>query len=79
MNKRKLSKQAVAIITEYGAAIVIAQIIKENVTAPKRIDKRVAVALATFAIGGIVVAAASKYIQGFIDDIYDSYDRIKNS
>jgi hypothetical protein len=74
VNKRDVSKKTIAILAEYGAAIIASQIIKNNVTAT-RIDKRVAVAVATFALGGVVAAAASKYIQRFIDDLFEDYDK----
>jgi hypothetical protein len=74
-NKREVSKKTVAILAEYGAAIIASQIIRSNVTAT-RIDKRVAVAVASFALGGVLAASASKYIQRFIDDLFEEYDKL---
>lgn len=76
MDNRELTKKIVGYTAEYGTAIIIGAIIKNHVSVT-RIDKRVAVAVATFAIAGVVAVRASRNIRAFVDEIFDGIDKIK--
>jgi hypothetical protein len=59
MDKREVTKLVARFITEAGAAYIVKEFIKGNVTAPTRIDKKIAYLLATFALVGVVAGKAA--------------------
>jgi hypothetical protein len=76
MDKRQATKNVLHLVTEYGVGIIVTAIIKNN-TAPTRIDKKISVFVAGLAIGGVVSNRASKYMDAFVDEIFDAYAKTK--
>jgi hypothetical protein len=77
MDKREVTKLVARFITEAGAAYIVKEFIKGNVTAPTRIDKKIAYLLATFALVGVVAGKAGYYVDRTIDEVFDAYDKIQ--
>lgn len=78
MDKRKATKNILRLVTEYGTGIIVTAFIKNNV-APSRIDKKISVAVAGFALGGLVANKAGKYMDAFVDELFDAYEKAKAS
>jgi Ni,Fe-hydrogenase III small subunit len=67
MNKIAVLKNAVKLVVSVGASAIVKQIIENNVDTEKTIDK-VAIPVASMAIGGAVGQFAGEYTDVMIDD-----------
>lgn len=76
MKKIQFVKNAVKLVITVGASTIVKQIIENNVDAEKTIDK-VAVPVASIAIGGAVGKIAGEYTDGLIDEIHAAVTNIK--
>jgi hypothetical protein len=76
VEKIKILKNAVKLVISVGSSAIVKQIIENNVDAEKTIDK-VAVPVASLAIGGAVGKIAGEYTDDMIDEIVDAWNNIK--
>lgn len=76
MDKRELTKKIVKYVVGYGTGIVINGIINSNVE-PDRIDQKIAVGVASLAIGGVIAEAASDYTDRRIEELFDKFEEAK--
>jgi len=76
MKKIDIVKNAVKLVITIGASTIVKQIIENNVEPEKTIDK-VAVPVASIAIGGAVGKVAGEYTDGLIDEAYAAIKGIK--
>jgi hypothetical protein len=68
MKKIAVLKSAVKLVITVGASTIVKQIIENNVEPEKTIDK-MAVPVASIAIGGAVGKIAGEYTDGLIDEV----------
>lgn len=78
MLQRETTKKIVGFVAQYGSGIVIGSTIKALVPTP-RIDQKIAVAVASFMIGGVVAKAAKTYSDGIVDDIYNMFTKTEEN
>lgn len=76
MDNREKTKIVVRLLTEAGAGYIAKEIIKNNVTSPTRIDKKITYALAIVALGGLIAERAGSYLSRTVDELFDAYDKI---
>lgn len=76
MTPREIAKKVAGVIVQYGSAIIVNGIIKNNVDT-SRIDNKIAVGLSSIALGGIVADATANRSDKIVDDIFDTIDEIK--
>lgn len=76
MDKIKILKSAVKLVVTIGSSAIVRQIIENNVEPERAIDK-VAVPVASVAIGGAVGGFAGEYTDEFIDDIVKRVQELK--
>lgn len=72
-----IAKKAVQIAVHVGVSKIVNDIIANNVELEKT-HQKVAVPIASLAIGGVVADAASDYTDGMIDEIAELVSKIKN-
>jgi hypothetical protein len=72
-----IAKKAVQFAVQVGVSKIVHDIIANNVEMEK-VHHKVAVPVASFAIGGAVADAASNYTDMFIDEIADVARKIAN-
>lgn len=72
-----IAKKTVSFAVTVGVSKIVHDIIANNVEMEK-IHHKVAVPVASFAIGGAVADAASNYTDMFIDEIADAVVQIKD-
>lgn len=77
MNKIAALKKTVTIVIGVGVSKIVNDIIANNVEIEKA-HQKVTVPVASFAIGGAVADASSKYTDTMIDEIVDAWQKIKN-
>ena len=77
VNKIEILKKTVKLVIGVGASTIVRQFIENNVEPEKTIDK-VAVPVASLAIGGAVGRAAGEYTDAVIDDVVDAWNNYKN-
>lgn len=77
VNKIEVLKKAVKLVVSVGASTIVKQIIENNVEAERTIDK-VAVPVASVAIGGAVGNIAGQYTDAGIDEAVKIWNDIKN-
>jgi len=77
MEKLKVFKNVVKLVINVGASTIVKQIIENNVEPEKTIDK-VAVPVASVAIGGAVAKIAGEYTDDVIDEIAKYWNERKN-
>lgn len=77
MNKIAVLKNAVKLVISIGASTIVKQIIENNVEAAKTIDK-MAVPVASIAIGGAVGKIAGEYTDDMIDEAVEFWYKIKD-
>lgn len=77
MNKIAALKKTVTVVIGIGVSKIVNDIIANNVEIEKDYQK-VTVPVASFAIGGAVADASSKYTDSMIDDAVDFWQKIKS-
>jgi len=77
MNKIAALKKTVTVVIGIGVSKIVNDIIANNVEIDKP-HQQVTVPVASFAIGGAVAEASSKYTDSLIDDAVDIWHKIKN-
>lgn len=77
MNKIDLLKKTVKLVISVGASTIVKQIIDNNVEPEKTIDK-IAVPVASLAIGGAVGQIAGEYTDDMIDEAVKAWKEIKS-
>jgi hypothetical protein len=77
MNKIVALKKTVTVVIGFGASKIVNDIIANNVEIDKP-HQKVTVPVASFAIGGAVAEASSKYTDSMIDEAVDIWHKIKN-
>jgi hypothetical protein len=77
VKKIEILKKTVKLVIGVGASTIVRQLIENNVEPEKTIDK-VAVPVASLAIGGAVGQAAGAYTDAMIDDVVDAWNNYKN-
>lgn len=75
---RDLIKAIIGAVVQYGSGTIVYGIIEKHVE-PERVDKKVAVAAASMALGGVVGNAAADYTNRLIDDVFDKIEEIKKN
>lgn len=78
MTKREIVKRVVGVVVQAGTGIVVNGIIRNNVPTTHPVVK-VAVGVASFAIGGVVAGAAQSYSDATIDEIFDGIQRFQEA
>lgn len=78
MTKREIIKKIAGIVTQIGTGAIVNGIVKSNVPV-NRLDVKIAVGVASFAIGGIVASSAVNYMDATVDEIFDIVDQFKNA
>lgn len=76
MTKRDVTKKIVGVVVRYGSGVIVYGAIGAIVR-PTRIDLKIGVAAASFALSGVVAEAAANYTDNLIDDIFDAIEGIK--
>lgn len=78
MTKREIIKKIAGIVTQIGTGAIVNGIVKSNVPM-SRLDVKIAVGVASFAIGGIVANSAVNYMDTTVDEIFDIINQFKNA
>lgn len=73
-----IAKKTVSFVVAVGVSKIVHDVIEKNVE-PTNTAQKVAVPVASFAIGGAVADAASTYTDGFIDEIVDFVAQFKKN
>lgn len=76
MKKIDVFKKTVKLLIGVGASTIVKQIIDNNVEAEKTIDK-MAVPVASIAIGGAVGKVAGEYTDDMIDEAVELWNKIR--
>lgn len=75
MTKLALAKNAASLVVGLSTTRVVGQIIRNNVDDPESITDQVAIASASFAIGGVVADAAREYTDKTIDQVVEWWQK----
>lgn len=78
MTKTKFAKTAVRYVVAYGTGIIVRSIIENNVPDDHQAPNQVAIAVASFAIGGAVSEAAGTYTDNLIDELVTAHEKVKS-
>jgi hypothetical protein len=73
-----IAKKTVSFVVAVGVSKIVHDVIENNVE-PENTAHKVAVPVASFAIGGAVAGAASTYTDGFIDEIVELVAQFKKA
>jgi hypothetical protein len=76
MDNREKTKIVVRLLTEAGAGYIAKELIKNNVTSPTRLDKKIVYALAVMALAGLVAERAGSYMSRTVDELFDAYHKV---
>lgn len=79
MTKREMTKKIVGSVVGYGSGVIVYAIIRNNVPADIRIDRKISAAAASFVLGGLVAERAERYSNRIIDDFFNQFDKAKKS
>ncbi|HVH54213.1 MAG TPA: hypothetical protein VNA32_08805, partial [Actinomycetota bacterium] len=77
MDNREKTKIVVRLLTEAGAGYIAKELIKNNVSTPTRLDKRIMVVLGAAALAGLIAERAGRYMSKTVDELFDAYDKLK--
>lgn len=77
MTKLEMFKTAASAIVGVGTSKIVYAIIRNNVPTKTPVDK-VTVAAGSFVIGGMAADATKKHTDKMIDELVDTYNKIKN-
>ena len=76
MDKRKIAKRAVAIVAAYGAGTIVKTTIANQVQTDNLLVK-IPVIVAAHVMAGMVGVAVGAETERKMDELFDSYDEIK--
>jgi hypothetical protein len=79
MPKIEIAKKLVSTVVSYGSGIIVYSIIRNNLPDDLPPHKQAAVAVASFAVGGMVADAASTYTDKLIDETVAAYIEVKEA
>jgi len=74
MDKLQFAKKAISLVVSIGAGAIATQIIQNN-SAPRSLIQKVTMTAGAGALGGLVAAAAAKYVEEQFDEMVDWWNK----
>jgi hypothetical protein len=75
MTPREITKKIAGIVVQIGSGTIVHGIITTNVE-PKNVAQKATIAVASFAIGGLVAERAVSQSDKIVDNLFDEYEKI---
>lgn len=73
---RENTKKIVGAVVGFGSAAVVKNLIENNVVGD-RIDRKIGIKIGAWALSGLAAKASKAYLDDFIDEVFDAYDKFK--